>query len=142
MQQPSSSQVLIACVAVALLALWSMVDFYGVTAEAAGPGADLYKIGDQATRFQDLMAALPPAAIAGYVSDVSGAETLGSTLYFSAQYTLAPRLITDQRINPPAEWVVGNFSKPLDVVQFGKQRGLSLVKDFGNGAVLYRNQAR
>jgi hypothetical protein len=45
-------------------------------------------------------------------------------------------------MNPPPEWVVGDFSKPLDVVAFGKQRGLTLVRDFGNGAVLYRNQAR
>jgi hypothetical protein len=51
-------------------------------------------------------------------------------------------LVTSQRLVPPAEWVIGDFSKPLDVTEFGKQHGLTLVKDFGNGAVLYRNEAR
>jgi len=138
----SSGQVLAACAAVAVLALWSTVNFYGATAELAGTGADVYKVGDQATRFQDLMSALPATAMVGYVSDAPAGETLSAALYSSAQYTLAPRLVTNQHSTPPPEWVLGDFSKPLDVVQFGQKRGLTLVKDFGNGAVLYRNQAR
>jgi len=142
MRQPSPGQVLTACAAVALLALWSTVNFYSATAELAAGGADVYKVGEQAARFQDLMSALPAAAIVGYVSDVQTGETVGAALYSGAQYTLAPRLVTDRRPSPAPEWVIGDFSKPLDVVQFGKKRGLTLVKDFGNGAVLYRNQAR
>jgi hypothetical protein len=141
MSQPSSGQILAACAAVALLALWSILNFYGATEELAGPNADVYKIGEQAARFQDLAAALPPAGIVGYVSDVPAGQTLASVLYSSAQYTLAPRLVTNQPVKPAAEWVVGDFAKPLDVTQFGKTRGLTLVKDFGNGVVLYRNQA-
>ena len=142
MKQPSSGQVLAASAAVALLALWSTVNFYGATAERAGAGADVYKVGDQATRFQDLMSALPPTAMVGYVSDAPGGQTLGAALYASAQYTLAPRLVTEQHFQPAPEFVIGDFSKPLDMVQFGKARGLTLVKDFGNGAVLYRSQVR
>ena len=108
----------------------------------AGAGADVYKVGDQAARFEELASALPATGIVGYVSDAPTGETLGAALYSGLQYTLAPRLVTDQRTNPAPEWVIGDFSKPLDVVQFGKKRGLTLVKDFGNGAVLYRNQAR
>jgi hypothetical protein len=141
MKQPSSGQVLTACAAVALLALWSMVDFYASTAQLTEPGADVYKVGDQAPRFQDLMSALPPTAIVGYVSDVPSGQTLSAALYSSAQYTFAPRLVTDQPSHPAPEWVIGNFSKPLNVDQFGQKRGLTLVKDFGNGVVLYRNQA-
>ena len=37
MKQPSSGQVLIACSAVGLLALWGTVNFYGATADFAGP---------------------------------------------------------------------------------------------------------
>lgn len=142
MRQPSPGQVLVACAAVALLALWSTVNFYGATAELAEGGADVYKVGEQAARLQDLMSALPATAIVGYVSDVQAGETVGAALYSGAQYTLAPRLVTDRRPSPAPEWVIGDFSKPLDVVQFGQKRGLTLVKDFGNGAVLYRNQAR
>jgi hypothetical protein len=142
MKQPSSAQVLAACAAVVLLALWSTVSFRSATEEPAGPNADVYKIGDQAARFQELISALPAEGIFGYVSDVPGSKTLASVLYSSARYTVAPRLLTDQNLKPAPEWVIGNFSMPLDVVQFGKDRGLTLVRDFGNGAVLYRKQVR
>jgi hypothetical protein len=142
MKEPSSAQVIAACAAVALLTLWSTVSFRGATEELAGPNADVYKIGDQATRFQELISALPAEGIVGYVSDVPASKTLASVLYSSARYTVAPRLVTDQSVNPAPEWVIGNFSMPLDVVQFGKDRGLTLVRDFGNGAVLYRRQVR
>ncbi len=118
-----------------------MFGFYSATEETAGANADVYKIGDQAARFQELAAALPATGIVGYVSDVPAGETLASVLYSGAQYTLAPRLVTNQNVKPAPEWVIGDFSKPLDVSQFGSKRGLTLVKDFGNGAVLYRRQA-
>lgn len=140
--EPSTSRVLIACSAVAALALWGAANFYSAAEEAAGANADVYKVGEQPARFHDLVAALPAGGIIGYVSDAPASTTLGAALYSSAQYTLAPRLVTDRAVNPPAEWVIGDFSKPLDVVQFGNRRGLTLVKDFGNGAVLYRNGAR
>src|ERR1700722_7063022 len=142
MKQPSSAQVLAACAAVVLLALWSTGSSRGATEELAGPNADVYKIDDQAARFQELITALPAEGIFGYVSDVPASKTLASVLYSSARYTVAPRLVTDQNVKPAPEWVIGNFSMPLDVVQFGKDRGLTLVRDFGNGAVLYRKQVR
>jgi hypothetical protein len=142
MKQPSSTRVLLACAAVAILALWSAVTFYESTAAAVAPDADVYKVGDQRARLGELSAALPATGVVGYVSDASPAETLGAALYSSAQYTLAPRLVTGQPAQPPAEWVLGDFSKPLDMAEFGKQHGLVLVKDFGNGAVLYRSKSR
>ena len=107
--QPTSSGVLAACAAVALLALWSSVNFYGSTADLAGAGADVYKVGDQAVRFEELASALPATGIVGYVSDAPVGETLGAALYSGLQYTLAPRLVTDQRTNLPPEWVIGDF---------------------------------
>ena len=140
-KQLPSWQAPAACAAVALLALWSLIGFYNATEDAVGPNADVYKIGDQPARFQDLENALPATGIIGYVSDVPLNQTLGEVLYLGAEYTLAPRLVTERRPKTSAAWVIGDFSKPLDVVKFGKQRGLIFVKDFGNGAVLYKNQA-
>ncbi len=142
MKQPSSGQVVIACSAVVLLALWGTVNFYGATADLAGTGADVYKVGEQATRFQYVASALPATGVVGYVSDVPLSERLGAVMHDGAQYALAPRVVTDKPLKPDPEWVVGNFSKPLDMVQFGRARGLTLVKDFGNGVVLYRSGAR
>jgi len=33
--------------------------------------------------------------------------------------------------------VVANFSRPQDYAAFGRSRGLALVKDYGQGAVLF-----
>lgn len=48
--------------------------------------------------------------------------------------------MTNAPVAPAPQWTIGDFSKPLDVAQFGQQRGLVLVKDFGQGIVLYRRQ--
>jgi hypothetical protein len=139
MKEPSSGLVLAACGAVVALALWSTLEFYGASEDMAGPSADVYKIGEQPARYEGVAAALPPTGIFGYVSDVSIRQTLGAVLYSGAQYALAPRLIVELHEQPHAEWVIGSFSKPLDMIQFGSRRGLTLVKDFGSGVVLYRN---
>src|SRR5271167_1286113 len=86
-----------ACAAVVALALWSTTEFYNTTEELAGPNADVYKIGEQASRFQDAALALPAAGIIGYVSDIPTNKTLGAVLHDGAQYALAPRLVTEKR---------------------------------------------
>jgi hypothetical protein len=137
---PSSGLVLSGCIAVAVLALWSTIEFYSRTEGLAGANADVYKIGEQAARFQSLASALPAAGVIGYVSDLPTAQTVGSAMYGGAQYALAPRLVTDHLLESHADWVIGNFSKPLDVIQFGKDHGLTLVRDFGSGVALYRSR--
>ena len=143
MREPSPIQTWWACGAVCALALYGLFGFYSMTEPGTQPDADIYKVGDQAARFQELQAALPATAtMLGYVSDKPTRETIGAALYSSAQYTFAPRLVTDHAVTPPTEFVIGNFSAPLDVVEFGRAQGLTLVRDFGNGAVLYRRQSR
>jgi hypothetical protein len=132
----------LACAAIVALTLWSTTEFYGASEDLTGPNADVYKIGEQAERYQGVASALPATGVIGYVSDVPIRQTLGSVLYSGAQYTLAPRLIVEQYLQPNAEWVIGSFSKPLDMLEFGRKRGLALVKDYGSGVVLYRSQGR
>lgn len=142
MKAPSSGQVTIACAAVAILALWSSINFYAATATLVTPEADVYKVGDQPARFQELMSQIPETAVVGYVSDLPITDNVGAALYSSARFTLAPRLVTNTRLVPAPQWTIGDFSKPLDMARFGAEHGLTLVKDYGQGIVLYRNQAR
>src|SRR5271155_1929653 len=107
-KRPSMGLVMLACAAVAALALWSMVEFYGATEGLAGPEADVYKTGEQAARYQGIASALPATGIVGYLSDLPSSQTVGAVLYSGAQYTLAPRLIVEQRLQPNVEWVVGS----------------------------------
>jgi hypothetical protein len=48
---------------------------------------------------------------------------------------LAPRLL-EKTTNH--QQVLGNFTRPADFAAIGRQYGLSLQHDFGNGVVLYR----
>ncbi len=92
---------------------------------------DIAQRSDQ--RFAALRAVLPPRGVVGYVG-ASGNAAAGD--YYLTQYALVP-LVVDHSTNHP--FVIGNFplsppptSSPSDHLQ--------LVKDFGDGVLLFANQ--
>jgi hypothetical protein len=102
-----------------------------VLRDAPSPGRrqtnDLANGSDQ--RFAALKAALPPQGIVGYIGEPGDPAD-----YYLAQYALAP-LIVDHSPNHPL--VVGNFplSRPANLSDH-----LHMVKDFGNGVLLFANK--
>jgi len=116
--------------AASLLCAFAALSFYGDQRERNKASSDPYKIAAQEERFAALKRALPATTVVGYVSDVSQPAVLSA-----AQYGLAPLLVVD---NAGREWVIGNFSRPLDYAEFGRARQLTLVRDFSNGVILYR----
>jgi hypothetical protein len=80
-------------------------------------------------RFAALKAALPPQGVVGYMG-----ESGGTADYYLAQYALAP-LVIDHSANHPL--VVGNF--PFSPAP-GPPDHLQLLKDFGNGVLLFANK--
>ena len=130
----TSSRATLGLVIAALLSLYGTLDFYGAQIERNKTQKDSYQIGAQEQRFEALKRELGANAVAGYVSDLSDAGIL-----LSAQHALAPVLLVD---DVPYQFVVGNFSKPLDYSEFGRARNLVLVKDFGNGVTLFRKVDR
>ncbi len=127
------------CAVVAILSLWSVLDFYGATDALSGAGADTYQIADQELRFHQAAAALPPAGVVGYVTDQS--QNREWAMFLGAQYVLAPRVLVELDKHPKTPWVLGNFARPLDLTQFANEHGLKLVQDFGSGVVLFRKGA-
>jgi len=89
---------------------------------------DIAQRSDQ--RFSALKAALPQRGIVGYTGDSNSPAD-----YYLVQYALAP-LVVDNSENHPL--VVGNFSgpQPPQSLPFAH---LQLLKDFGNGVLLYTN---
>jgi hypothetical protein len=81
-------------------------------------------------RFAALRAALPQQGTIGYIGNFN--EPAG---YYLAQYALAP-LVVDHSSNHAL--VVGNFSwsQPQDMAP----DHLRLLRDFGNGVLLYANK--
>jgi hypothetical protein len=90
--------------------------------------SEIPKRSDQ--RFAELKTMLPDRGVVGYVGESGSPAEVG---YYLAQYALAP-LVVDRSPNHPL--VVGNFriSTPPP------PENLKLVKDFGNGVLLFANE--
>ena len=80
-------------------------------------------------RFAALKATLPERGIMGYVGE-TGDSAVGH--YYLAQYALAPLVLDHSEKHP---LVVGNFSAS----PAASPEGLHLIKDFGNGVLLFAN---
>ena len=84
-------------------------------------------------RFARLKTALPQRGVIGYVGEAGEA---GVPAYYLAQYALAP-LVLDRSPNHP--FVVGNFPSTVPTPSIEKLR---LVKDFGDGVLLFSAEDR
>ena len=101
-------------------------------------GATLYnkqrgkdKISIYLNRFLALKQELPPCGVVGYLSD----NPLTSKEFSLAQYALMP-VIVDQTTGHPL--VIGNFRSPTIDSTLVSEHGLELLKDFGNGVMLFK----
>ncbi|MCU1272907.1 MAG: hypothetical protein JWO48_338, partial [Bryobacterales bacterium] len=117
------------------MSLYGTIEFYGEQVERNRTLKDPYHIAIQVQRLEPVRRELPPNTQLGYVSDIKP----DSATILTVQFAVAPLLLVG---NAPHEWVLGNFSKPQDYVEFGRAQGLTLVKQFANGVVLYRQSHR
>jgi len=118
-------------VLVALLSLYGTIEFYSEQLERNRTSKDPYSIAIQMERLEPIRRDLPPNTPLGYISDVAP----DSATILTTQFAVAPMLLVG---NAPHEWVLGNFTKPQNYAEFGRTHGLTMVKAFRNGVVLYR----
>lgn len=87
-------------------------------------------------RFTSIKTALPPRGVVGYVAEDRGKESIHGGDYYRkfhlAQYALAPLIVVD---NTAPVLVIGNFAEGSTPPRIP---GLSLVRDYGNGVMLFR----
>jgi len=121
------------------LALWGVGEYFGFESTYQKEDQDPYLIAAQATRLETLREALPADAVLGYLTDVSPGSAASDAMFLGAQYTLTPRLLQKDTSH---QQVLGNFTSPADFAAIGRQYGLILDRDFGNGVVLYRGGVR
>jgi hypothetical protein len=100
-----------------------------------GSSRDPYLVNAQADRLAGIASAVPADAVLGYVTDLAPGTDPYKSTFQTARYALAPRLLVPEG---SGLWVLGNFSRPADFAALGRSKGLELVQDFGNGAVLFR----
>jgi hypothetical protein len=123
-----------------LIALGSAVQAYRAADSYSRAYEDPYLINAQPERLRAAMDYLPARGVVGYLSDLDIGAVSGQAAYFGVMYAMAPRLVT--RSAETEEWVIGNFSRPLDFAAAGAARHLQLTKDFGNGIVLFHRRVQ
>lgn len=121
--------------AAVVVCLWGAFESYGSESAYQKQSADPYQISAQFVRLGPVLSTVPENAVLGYVTDAEAGSVTDSALLASAEYVLAPRLVTRGTNH---DWVLGNFTRPADFASFGKSLGLRLQQDCGNGVVLYR----
>ena len=103
------------------------------------PAADQMTVYE--ARYNEVRKHLPSHGIIGYVSDPKENNEDRFAWAFT-QYSLAPLLVIDRSVNPKGRdypIVIGNFHRA--VPGDDRMRGLSFVRDFGNGVFLLRKVA-
>lgn len=123
----------------ALLSLWGVYEYARFESSYQQQFHDPYKVAAQYSRFEAPQAAVPENAALGYLTDLAPGSIVASTMFDGAQYVLAPRLLQQ---STAYDLVLGNFSKPADFAALGRQHGLRVEHDFGDGVMLYRREAR
>lgn len=131
----------IGAAAVAVLALFASLNSYQVAQTAASRSPDNLAIAAAGPRFASAGAMLPASGTIGYISDLPQDQLAGEAAFLGARYAIAPRTLVpaDQS---KTEWVLGDFARPADFAGLGARAGLLLVRDFGNGVVVYRRPER
>lgn len=89
-----------------------------------------------AKRFAPLKQVLPRYGAVGYVNDAEAAEhdEQSEVGLDYAQYELAP-LVVDKGSH--YQFVIGDFRDPGNVSRFASEMNIKLIRDFGNGLVLF-----
>jgi hypothetical protein len=122
----------------AALSLWGSIQYLHVESAWQRQSSDPYRIADQAARFAEFRTAVSANSILGYLTDIPTEDVLATSMFLGAQYELAPRILQK---SDSFDAVLGNFTRPADFASLGKQHGLRLERDFGNGVVLFRREA-
>jgi len=128
----------------AALALWGVLEYFGFEGTYQEQYRDLYQIEEQSARFENFREVVAADAVLGYLTDAAPGSVVSDSMFLAAQYTLAPRLLARETNAKKTNYqqVLGNFTRPADFAAIGRQYGLSIQRDFGNGVVLYRGDAR
>jgi hypothetical protein len=129
-----------AVLAIAALTFYGALDNYRLVSQDSRAFDDPYKMNLAAARYQPVEAAAPPGVPLGYISDMTFDTPTGLSAFNGARYALAPRLVVHPSAKITPEYWIGNFSRQLDYKALGEPYDLELIKDLGQGVVLYRKR--
>jgi len=92
----------------------------------------------QVQRLRVLEPALPEHAVAGFLTDLPKGSDQETWALYTTQYALAPRLVIPYPSSRRCDWVIGNFTQPVDLERIARENKLRLIRDYDGGVVLFR----
>lgn len=98
------------------------------------------RISQYERRFEGLKKILPTHGVVGYLSHRQAQDIrfdAGTAEFYLTQYALAPLIVIH---SPERDLVIGNFGVSRVDPEIFKDRDLTLIKDFGNGVMLFRQK--
>jgi hypothetical protein len=129
-----------AALLVAGLALFASLDSYSISSRLSERSPDIYGAAKAHLRFAPALPLLPAAGKVTYLSDLKFDDGSGTAAFLTAQNALAPRVLVMPDPAHPTAFAISQFSKALDYDGFGQTHGYELVRDLGNGVILYRRK--
>jgi hypothetical protein len=128
---------------IGILVLFSLLSIFQLLVKAFRFDFQFIEIDQYESRFEDIKKEIPERGVFGYVTDKSQEEISSDveslTLYYLTQYTLTPRMIIN---SAKGEYVVGNFYDAIRSKEVLKEKNLTLIKDFGNGVMLFKGKEK
>ena len=102
-------------------------------------GRDLVTIYDR--RFDELRSSLPDSGMVGYATDKEPQQVFSDSYaiqrFYLTRYALSPLIVVNDIDH---KHVVGDFhDSPPRLEQYG-EKGLAVVKDYGNGVILFERR--
>ena len=98
------------------------------------------RISQYERRFEGLKKILPPHGVVGYLTHRQAQDMrfdAGTAEFYLTQYALAPLIVI---YSSEREFVIGNFGASRVDPEIFKDRDLTLIRDFGNGVMLFRHK--
>jgi hypothetical protein len=126
----------IALAAVALASsFWLLLDLFSVYSQSTAT----FGVASFEDRFSDFRKTLAPHAVLGYLSDNPATDPSNQAEFNLTQYTLAPAIVKptiDEHL------VVVNYHSATPDAAGLRARHLTVLRDFGHGVLLCRNETR
>ena len=146
MKPRSPLAILLGAAAVAVLALFGLLDLYQSTKLFNQQRPDPYRMGYQEPRFAEVAGMLPLEVTVGYISNLDLTDLKGATAFSGTQYGLAPRRVVPYDDPAAGIFVVGNFTVDVEsseiTSRIAREKGMRVVRNFDAGVVLFRKEVR
>jgi hypothetical protein len=97
------------------------------------------KITQHDRRFEDIRKILPPNGVVGYFTDKKDYPSKGIDFLIWTGYALSPLIVVR---GTAAQFIIADISEAFNIKKFRENNNVRLIKNFGNGIVLFQKEIK